>query len=205
VCLETTVAERAFASVIKHEIIAAESIGEQEAIIMATDLVVEEYAPSFDEGEEQEPMADGISGIIGARLTHYLLGHVEDNKLGWVFNSDTDFELPGVGKRRPDVAFCSFETLPRVPRSAIPTLPDLAVEITSSRDEIDPTDKKVNEYRRLKVKLVWVIKPEGKVIEVYRNGQATDLLDINKTLDGDPVIPGFKLPVSKLFDFLTAE
>jgi Uma2 family endonuclease len=82
-------------------------------------------------------------------------------------------------------------------------LPDLAVEVTSSRDEIDPTDKKVKEYRRLKVKLIWVIKPEGEVVEVYRNGEPTDLLGMSKVLDGDPVIPGFKLPVSKLLGFLT--
>jgi Uma2 family endonuclease len=137
--------------------------------------------------------------------SYYLTGFVKDNKLGWVFNSDTDFELPGIGKRRPDVSFCSFETLPRVPRSAIPTLPDLAVEITSSRDEIDPTDKKVKEYRRLKVKLIWVIKPEGEVVEVYRNGQPAALLGVDDTLDGEHVLPGFKLPVSKLFDFLAAE
>jgi Uma2 family endonuclease len=150
-------------------------------------------------------MANGISGLIATEVAYYLRDYVKDKKLGWIFGSDTDFELPSVGERRPDVAFCSFETLPRVPRIAIPNLPDLAVEVTSSCDEIDLTDKKVNEYRRLKIKLVWVIKPEGRVIEVYRNGQATDLLDINKTLDGDPVIPGFKLPVSKLFDALLPE
>jgi Uma2 family endonuclease len=177
----------------------------QEAVKMATDLIADEYVSHLDEGEEQEPMADGISGLIATEVAYYLRDYVKDKKLGWVFGSDTDFELPGVGKRRPDVAFCSFETLPHVPRSAIPALPDLAVEVTSSRDEIDPTDKKVNEYRRLKIKLVWVIKPEGKVIEVYRNGEPTDLLGISKTLDGDPVIPGFKLPVSKLFNALTPE
>jgi Uma2 family endonuclease len=165
---------------------------------MATDLLTEEYLD-----EEQEPRADGISGLIATKLASYLTVYVENNNLGWVFGADTDFELPGIGKRRPDVAFCSFETLPRVPRSAIPALPDLAVEVTSSRDEIDPTDKKVKEYRRLKVKLIWVIKPEGEVVEVYRNGEPTDLLGMSKVLDGDPVIPGFKLPVSKLLGFLT--
>jgi Uma2 family endonuclease len=172
---------------------------------MATDLVVEEYLPLLDEDEDKEPMADAISGLIGAKLSYYLTGFVLDRNLGWVFNSDTDFDLPGVGKRRPDVSFCSFETLPRIPRSAILALPDLAVEVTSSRDEIDPTDKKVNEYRRLKIKLVWVIKPEGKVIEVYRNGQPSALLGIDDILEGDPVIPNFRLPVSKLFDFPTPE
>lgn len=155
-----------------------------------------------NELEQTEEMADGISGEIGGRLTTYLGAYVLENKLGKIFNAETDFDLPGIGKRRPAVAYCSFQTLPKTPRSAIPVAPDLAVEITSSRDEVDPTDKKVNEYRSVPVKLIWVIKPEGKVIEVYRDGKAAELLDIEGELSGESVVPGFSLPVRKLFEDL---
>jgi len=170
---------------------------------MSLKLELDEVYPQEGEQtelEELKPMADGISGMLGLRLGKYLLDYADAQVLGWVFGADTDFELPGVGKRRPDVAFCTYATLPEVPRTVIPVPPDLVVEITSSWDEIDLTDKKVKEYRRVGIKLVWVVKPEGEVVEVYRNGKPSDLLGIGDELDGDPLLPGFRLPLSKLFE-----
>lgn len=155
--------------------------------------------------EEKEEMSDGLSGVIAARLTTYLNNHVMSNNLGWVFGSETDFIIGKRAdgsdfKRCPDVAFCSFESLLEPPRTAVPVLPDLAVEVASSRDEIDDTDKKVREYRQAKIKLVWVIRPVGEVVEVYRNGEVAGLLGIKDALDGEAVLPGFKIAVSKLFE-----
>jgi Uma2 family endonuclease len=156
--------------------------------------------------EEQEEMSDGLSGVIAARLTTYLNLHAMENKLGWVFGSETDFVIGKTPegseiKRRPDVAFCSFATLPTPPRSVVPVKPDLAVEVSSSRDEIDNTDKKLNEYRQAKIRLIWVIRPVQEIVEVYRDGKPAGLLGIDEELDGNPVVSGFKLAVGKLFDF----
>ncbi len=166
----------------------------EELVQLAEKQIVEE-----DE-ERHEEMSDGLSGAVGARLTTYLNLYVWEHNLGTVFNADTDFVLPGIGKRRPDIAYCSFETLPELPRTVLPVLPDLAVEVTSSRDEIDDTDKKLKEYQQVKIKLVWVIRPVVQVVEVYKAGKATDLLGIDDTIEGDPVLPGFKLAVRKLFE-----
>jgi len=149
--------------------------------------------------EEQEEMADGLSGVIGLRLGRFLDEYVEAHNLGWVFNADTDFELPNIGKRRPDVAFCSFETLPTLPRTVIPVPPDLAVEITSSRDEIDNSDKKLNEYRQVPLKLVWIVRPVGQIVEVYRADGTASIITAEGVLKGDEVIKGFELPLSRLF------
>ncbi len=149
--------------------------------------------------EEIEEMADGLSGVIGMRLGRFLDEYVEIHNLGWVFNADTDFELPGIGKRRPDLAFCSFATLPELPRTVVPVPPDLAIEITSSRDEIDNSDKKLNEYRRIAIKLVWIVRPISQVVEVYRADGSAAIVTANEVLKGDEVIPGFELSLSKLF------
>jgi Uma2 family endonuclease len=154
--------------------------------------------------EVHEEMSDGLSGVIAARLTTYLNNHVMENDLGWVFGSETDFVIAKNAdgseiKRRPDVAFCSNARLPMPPRSVVPVKPDLAVEVSSSRDEIDNTDKKLKEYREAEIKLVWVIRPIQEVVEVYRDGKPEGLLSIDEELDGNPVIPGFKLAVRKLF------
>ncbi len=161
-------------------------------------MAIEEIELEAEETEEH--MSDALSGVIGGRVVKFLLDYVDLHQLGWVFNADTDFKLPGIGNRRPDVAFCSFETLPELPRTVAPVLPDLAVEITSSRDEVDDGDKKLKEYRQVKIRLVWVIRPIQEVVEVYKNGQPTALLSTEGVLDGGDVLPGFTLSVKQLFD-----
>lgn len=152
------------------------------------------------ENEQTVGLADGLSGVLGARLSRFLDEYVEAHNLGWVFNADTDFELVGIGKRRPDVAFCSFESLPEIPRTVVPIPPDLAIEVASSRDEIDNSDKKLNEYQQARIKLVWVVRPVKQVVEVYRADGTASIVTITQTLNGEDVVAGFELPLSKLFN-----
>jgi len=162
-------------------------------------MVIEINEISPFENEEDLEMADGLSGAVGADLTTYLNLYVKENGLGTVFNADTDFVLGDIGKRRPDIAFCSFETLPEPPRTVVPVPPDLAIEVVSSRDEFDNTDRKLQEYLQVKIKLIWVVRPVMKVIEVYRQDGTTTLLNLKDTLKGEDVVKGFELPISKLF------
>jgi Uma2 family endonuclease len=152
--------------------------------------------------EEQEEVADDLSGAIGAKLTAYLFVFVAEHKLGTVFNADTDFELPGIGKRRPDIAFCTYQTFNHFSRSAVPVPPDLAVEVVSSRDEFDKLSQKLQEYKQAQVKLIWVVRPLDKEIEVRKADGSTALLNINDTLKGEDLIPNFELTISKLFEGL---
>ena len=162
-----------------------------------TDLVDND---AYDEEcEAQVDVADILSAAIVARITTYLNLYVWEHESGTVLGSEADFNLPGIGKRRPDVAYCSFETLPEVLRTFASVPPDLAVEVVSSRDETDNTDRKLRECKQAGVKLVWVVRPLQQVIEVYKNGNPSGLLGPNDELDGDPVLPGFKIVVSKLF------
>lgn len=154
------------------------------------------------QGEEQEEMAGGIPGEAGAILTSFLVQHVYPNRLGRVFNADTDFILPNIGNRRPDVAFVTLERLPENTQRAVPVTPDLAVEVVSESDQFNKADIKLLEYQQSNVKLVWVIRTVLKVVEVYRADGRTSLLNINDILDGEDVIKGFKLPVQKLFEYL---
>jgi Uma2 family endonuclease len=49
--------------------------------------------------------------------------------------------------------------------------------------------------------LVWLISPLSKVVYVYHPNQAKpETLGINDELDGEDIIPGFKLKVSALFE-----
>lgn len=48
-------------------------------------------------------------------------------------------------------------------------------------------------------RLVWLIYPEKRLVEVYRPGADSMILDINDTLDSGDVLPGCKLALKDLF------
>ena len=43
------------------------------------------------------------------------------------------------------------------------------------------------------VKLGWLINPKTRRVEIYRQGQAVEILDSPTTLSGEDVLPGFVL------------
>ncbi len=147
---------------------------------MSTDLDID----TSETKHELKLVADGVAGVVGAKLTTYLNLYVIEHNLGWVFNADTDFVIGKKAdgtdlRRRPDAAFCSFATLAQPPRAVVPVPPDLAIEVTSSRDEIDDTDKKLLEYRQVKIRLVWVVRPVQQVVEIYRDGKVAGMLSLD--------------------------
>jgi Uma2 family endonuclease len=78
----------------------------------------------------------------------------------------------------------------------------LAVEVLSIGDAVAEIDKKVLQYQKSGVRLVWVIHPIIQAIDVYRlkDGLKLHRLLIDDELDGEEVIKGFKLKVKRLFE-----
>jgi Uma2 family endonuclease len=48
------------------------------------------------------------------------------------------------------------------------------------------------------VKLVVLLFPRPRIVEVYRPGIPSEMLTVEDTLEGFDVLPGFSLPVAKL-------
>jgi Uma2 family endonuclease len=79
-----------------------------------------------------------------------------------------------------------------------PNPPELAVEVISPTDQDRMIRVKVANYLAAGT-VVWVVYPPTKEIEVYRPGQSVDILSVEDTLDGGPVLPEFKLAVLEVF------
>jgi Uma2 family endonuclease len=47
--------------------------------------------------------------------------------------------------------------------------------------------------------LVWIVRPETKIVEVYAPGQPMRKVGVDGSLDGGDVLPGFSLPVRDIF------
>ncbi len=77
-------------------------------------------------------------------------------------------------------------------------MPDLAVEVQSP----DQSDKfmvdKAAYYLANGVRMVWLIYPEKRLVEVL-TPDARYLLNDADALDGGDVLPGFSLPIGEIF------
>ncbi|HTK73791.1 MAG TPA: Uma2 family endonuclease [Gemmataceae bacterium] len=78
-------------------------------------------------------------------------------------------------------------------------VPALAVEILSPSDTQEEIDEKIDEYLAAGVPLVWVLDPHDRTVTVYRGGTEPELVNRTQELSGDPHLPGFRVPVSRLF------
>ncbi len=156
----------------------------------------------IDEQELTEEVATGENGEIAVLLSWHLAAYIYPNKLGRVFDGRTTFEMkPNYPKKEPDVSFVAAERLPNRVRDIIKLAPDLAIEIVSPNDKQFEIEEKVLQYLALSVRLVWVISPMLQVIYVYHSGdKKPSILGIDDELDGEDVIPGFKLKISALFE-----
>jgi Uma2 family endonuclease len=78
-------------------------------------------------------------------------------------------------------------------------IPDLAVEIVSKNDSYSDVQDKVETYQADGVRLIWVIDPIRRKVDVYEGSQRATLSE-SDSLTGGGVIPGFAMLVSRLFD-----
>jgi Uma2 family endonuclease len=148
--------------------------------------------------EEIEELATGENGEIAVLLTVALENYVYNNQLGWMFDGRTTFEMkPGLAKREPDLSFVAAGRLPNRVRDILKLAPDLAVEIVSPSDMLFDVEEKVLQYLQSGVRLV---RPVVQAVDVYRpEAHKPNTLGIDDELDGEDVIPGFKLKISALF------
>ncbi len=101
----------------------------------------------------------------------------------------------------PDVSFTSTARMSRRARSTyVPYMPDLAVEIISPSQSLAETRRKAERYLRHGSLLVWLVDPVSGTAEVWRRDRAQrEVIAADGELSGDDVLPGFSLPLSKIF------
>ena len=145
------------------------------------------------------PRSSAIAGLI----VWWLWSFVRPRALGKVFPPDAGFILarnPDV-VRAPDAAFVRADRLPSEPEQDffLALAPDLAVEVVSPSDRMTDVNDKVAEYRVAGVRLVWVVEPRARRATVYRPDGSAHVLGPADSLDGEDVLPGFRLPLAELF------
>lgn len=150
------------------------------------------------------PPAGGETGKRNVKLIVQLALWNERTQLGEVFDSSTGFTLPKGGDRAPDVAWVEksrWDVLtPEQKEKFIPLCPDFLIELLSPSDSLKKTQKKIQEYLDNGLRLGLLINRKTKQIEIYRQGQAVEILDSPNTLSGEDVLPGFVLNLQSIWE-----
>jgi Uma2 family endonuclease len=101
----------------------------------------------------------------------------------------------------PDVGFIAHPHVPPASPGAIPIPPHLAIKIQSPNNTLPEMRDKVKVYLRAGVKEVWLIHPSRRTATIYRQGSLKgEALPKDGTLNGGKILPGFQLPIAKLFE-----
>ncbi|MGQ9889200.1 MAG: Uma2 family endonuclease [Aggregatilineales bacterium] len=133
-----------------------------------------------------------IQALIAYLLTDYLM---RAPSIQAAVHTEALHELAGV-KFLPDVSV-NHDEPGDLPYFTQPPL--LAVEIRSETQSREAQRRKARAYIERGAALVWLVMPnEG--VEVHRLGHEPLALLPGDTLDGGDVLPGFAVPVRRLFE-----
>jgi Uma2 family endonuclease len=80
--------------------------------------------------------------------------------------------------------------------------PDIHMEVISPTRSASKCREKLAFSIANGCPLGWLIDPSRKMVHVYRPGRPPQPLAANGFLDGEPVLPGYRLPVTELFGWL---
>ena len=140
--------------------------------------------------------------LLAAFLIEVLRAFVRARNLGLVTSSDGMVRIFPDLVRIPDAAFLSWERIPggRVPTEPVPHLvPDLAIEVQSTGNTADETARKLGDYFRAGVRLVWLVEPTDRTVIVHTSPTCAVVRTEAETLDGGDVLPGLTIPLRSLF------
>ena len=141
------------------------------------------------------------SGDLGTELGLYARTHG-----GHYYAAETGFNLTLPGEAEdtvlgPDAAYIRDEIAPRDAHGFVARAPDLAVEVASPTQFRPELEGKVHVWVARGCRLVWLVWPRYKTIEVWRPGDTVphQTLHPGDDLDGADVLPGFRYPVARAF------
>jgi len=160
------------------------------------------------DGTLVEKVMDFPESNLALELAYYLRHFLASHPVGELVGADGMMQIFPKFVRIPDVAFISHQRLPggKPPTDQVPlVVPDLAVEVISPANTKREMERKLNEYFRAGVRVVWFVYRSERTVWVYTSPDAVVTLGESETLDGGDVLPGFRLSLAKLFERVPRE
>lgn len=160
----------------------------------------------LDDGVPEEvtdvPPPGELHGTICTWVSFLLWQYVIARGAGRVIGNDAGL----VVRRRPDAVrgpdvmlFLDRKPTDQLSRGHVTEVPPLVVEVYSPSDRPGRLNRRIAQYLKRGVPLVWVVHPEDRTVDVHRPGTAPVNLREVDDLSAPDVLPDFRCKVSDLF------
>ena len=149
-------------------------------------------------GEITEKVPTPDHGTVAVDVIFYLRSYLFEHGDHGLVVVEGRHQIGDENSLLPDVAY--FRNMDVSPGGkSFPTMPDLAVEIKSPNDTYAKLQEKADYYLANGSQMAWLFFPEKLEIEARLKNGEVRTLGINDTLDGGGVLPGFSVPVERIF------
>ena len=149
------------------------------------------------------PMPGEEHGDITNVFSVFAGSHVIEHRLGKCFATETRFIIErnpdtAIG---PDWAFVAAGRLPAQRRKGfVPLVPDAVLEVRSPSDSAREVAEKVQQWLTAGVHVTLELNPTPQILTVHHLNAPPQPLGIEDTLTLEDVLPGFQLPIRRLFE-----
>jgi len=136
------------------------------------------------------------------RISTSVAYFVDENALGECFAAETRFtiETDPDTTLGPDFAYISKERLADIPeRGYLRLAPDLVIETRSPNETGAGFALKISRWLSAGVREAWAVDPATQTLVIHRAGVAPRILTVDDTLTGGDVLPGYSMPIRRLF------
>lgn len=113
--------------------------------------------------------------------------------------SEYDVQLSGIQMRRPDVAYLTKEQIAST-KQGEDEIPEFAIEIISGSDKANKVEAKTIEYFKYGVKVLWLIYPDNKTVQVYTSLKQAQICTDDDICSAKPVLEDFEISVNDIFN-----
>jgi Uma2 family endonuclease len=150
---------------------------------------------------ETPPPGERHGGVC-AWVAHLLWVYVLRLGRGRVIGNDSGLlvETTPDTLRGPDLMlFLESRSLDELSQRYATDIPTLIVEVLSPRDRLGEINRRIGQYLKRGVPLVWVLDPDAHTVSVGRPGKEMYTLDETEELTGDNILPEWRCPVADIF------
>jgi Uma2 family endonuclease len=150
-----------------------------------------------------EKTMGALESYLAMVLGEYLSRFVRENDLGILLGEAGMLRFSPKRIYLPDISFISWAQNPMLELRKQPVAdlhPDLAVEVLSPSNTRREMKNKRDDYFNWGTRLVWQLEPAARTMEVFTAPEESSVVGILGSLDGGDVLPGFSLPMVKLFE-----
>lgn len=141
-------------------------------------------------------------GVVCVNAGWILGSYIRQRRKGYACANDTGilWELDPDTVKGPDLFFYdknrSFTDLNPKWSEEIPTL---VIEVLSPSDRMTKVTRRITQFLKWGVPLVWLIDPEEQTVTVYRRGDVPQVLERDEELTGGDILADFRCRVADFF------